>query len=68
MLGVASGAAITESIFNWPGIGLYAWNAMLSNDLAAVQGFILLVAFTYTVLNLVIDVLYAFVDPRIRFA
>jgi peptide/nickel transport system permease protein len=62
------GSVLVERIFNWPGIGLYAWNAMLSNDLAAVQGFILLVAVTYTVLNLVIDVLYAFVDPRIRYA
>jgi peptide/nickel transport system permease protein len=62
------GSVLVERIFNWPGIGLYAWNAMLSNDLAAVQGFILLVAFTYTVLNFVIDVLYAFVDPRIRYA
>lgn len=62
------GSVLVERIFNWPGIGLYAWNAMLSNDLAAVQGFILLVAVTYTVLNLVIDVLYAYVDPRIRYA
>jgi peptide/nickel transport system permease protein len=62
------GSVLVERIFNWPGIGLYAWNAMLSNDLAAVQGFILLVAVTYLVLNLVIDVLYAYVDPRIRYA
>jgi peptide/nickel transport system permease protein len=41
---------------------------MLSNDLSAVQGFILLAAVIYIVLNLVIDVLYAFVDPRIRYA
>lgn len=63
-----AGSVLVERIFNWPGIGLYAWNAMLSNDLAAVQGFILLAAVIYILLNLVIDVLYAFVDPRIRFA
>lgn len=63
-----AGSVLVERIFNWPGIGLYAWNAMLSNDLAAVQGFILLAAVIYIVLNLVIDVLYAYVDPRIRFA
>jgi peptide/nickel transport system permease protein len=63
-----AGSVLVERIFNWPGIGLYAWNAMLSNDLAAVQGFILLVAAIYIVLNMLIDVLYAFVDPRIRFS
>ncbi|MHB8687334.1 MAG: ABC transporter permease [Candidatus Dormibacteria bacterium] len=63
-----SGSVLVERIFNWPGIGLYAWNAMLSNDLAAIQGFVLLVAAIYICLNLAIDVLYAFVDPRIRYA
>ncbi len=63
-----AGSVLVERIYNWPGVGLYAWNAMLSNDLAAVQGFILLVATIYVTLNLVIDVLYAFVDPRIRYA
>lgn len=62
------GSVLVERIFNWPGIGLYAWNALLSNDLAAVQGFILLVAAIYICLNLAIDLLYAFVDPRIRYA
>lgn len=63
-----AGSVLVERIFNWPGVGLYAWNAMLSNDLAAVQGFILMAAVIYIGLNLVIDVLYAFVDPRIRYA
>ena len=63
-----AGSVLVERIFNWPGIGLYAWNAMLSNDLAAIQGFILLTALIYIVLNLAIDVLYALVDPRIRYA
>lgn len=63
-----AGSVLVERIFNWPGVGLYAWNAMLSNDLAAVQGFILLVSVIYIVLNMLIDVLYAFVDPRIRFS
>lgn len=63
-----AGSVLVERIFNWPGIGLYAWNAMLSNDLAAVQGFILLAAVIYIGLNLLIDVLYAYVDPRIRYA
>jgi peptide/nickel transport system permease protein len=63
-----AGSVLVERIFNWPGIGLYAWNAMLSNDLAAIQGFILLTAVIYIALNLLIDIMYAFVDPRIRFA
>ena len=62
------GSVLVERIFNWPGIGLYAWNALLSNDLAAIQGFILLVAAIYICLNLTTDLLYAFVDPRIRYA
>ncbi|MPZ12651.1 MAG: ABC transporter permease subunit, partial [Kiloniellaceae bacterium] len=48
------------------GIGRYAFGAVTSNDFNAVQGFILLVAVVYVLLNLSIDLLYAVVDPRIR--
>jgi peptide/nickel transport system permease protein len=71
MLGIVlgyllAGNVIVERIFAWPGIGSYAWNAILSKDLYAVQGFVLLIAFIYVGINLVIDILYILVDPRIR--
>jgi peptide/nickel transport system permease protein len=63
---LVAGNVIVEQLFSWPGIGRYAYGAVTSNDFNAVQGFILLVAAIYVVLNLVIDLLYAVVDPRIR--
>jgi peptide/nickel transport system permease protein len=61
------GAAITETVFRWPGVGLQMYEAIGSRDYAFVQGAVLLVATVFVLLNLVIDVLYAVVDPRIRY-
>lgn len=61
-----AGNVIVEVVFSWPGIGRYAYGAVTSNDFNAIQGFILMVATIYVVLNLVIDLLYAVIDPRIR--
>lgn len=61
-----AGSILVEQVFNWPGIGAYAWNAMVSDDIVATQGFILLVAFIYVILNFSIDLLYGLIDPRIR--
>jgi peptide/nickel transport system permease protein len=63
---LVAGNVIVEQLFSWPGIGRYAYGAVTSNDFNAVQGFILLVATIYVLLNLVIDLLYAVIDPRIR--
>lgn len=63
---LVAGNVIVEQVFSWPGIGQYAYGAVTSNDFNAVQGFILLIAVIYIVLNLVIDLLYAVIDPRIR--
>jgi ABC-type dipeptide/oligopeptide/nickel transport system permease component len=63
---LVAGNVIVEQLFSWPGIGRYAFQAVTSNDFNAIQGFILLVAVIYVLLNLVIDLLYAVVDPRIR--
>jgi peptide/nickel transport system permease protein len=57
---------LVETVFAWPGIGLYAVNALITSDYAPVQGFVLTMAVLYIVLNLVIDVLYGLVDPRVR--
>lgn len=61
------GAAITETVFRWPGVGLQLYEAIGSRDYAFIQGAVLLVATIFVLLNLAVDVLYAFVDPRIRY-
>ncbi|MFZ5784333.1 MAG: ABC transporter permease [Pseudomonadota bacterium] len=57
---------LIETVFAWPGIGLYAVNALITSDYAPVQGFVLTMAVLYVALNLVIDLLYGLVDPRVR--
>jgi peptide/nickel transport system permease protein len=63
-----AGNVIVERVFSWPGIGQYAWTALVTNDFNAVQGFVLLIAVTYVMLNLIIDLAYGVIDPRIRLA
>lgn len=57
---------IVETLFAWPGIGRYAYQSIQNNDLEALQGFVILVGVLYVLLNVLIDVLYGLVDPRIR--
>lgn len=64
--GLLSGAVITETIFAWPGVGRYAVDSIRSRDFPAVQGVILLFAALYAIVNLITDVLYGFLDPRLR--
>ena len=59
------GEVIIEYIFAWPGIGLYAFNAILGSDFPAVQGFIVLVTGTYILLYLLVDIAIALLDPRV---
>jgi peptide/nickel transport system permease protein len=61
-----AGAVLTESIFAWPGIGRYAFRASTSQDFPAIMGVSMLIAFIYIFVNLIVDVLYYFLDPRIR--
>jgi peptide/nickel transport system permease protein len=61
------GAIITETIFSWPGIGLYAYNSISSRDYASVQGVVLYGALLFVLVNLFVDVLYAILDPRVRY-
>lgn len=60
------GNIIVEFMFSWPGIGRYAFTATQGNDIDALQGFVILVGVLYVALNVVIDLLYARIDPRIR--
>jgi peptide/nickel transport system permease protein len=60
------GAVLTETIFAWPGLGRYATQAFLSLDYNAVVGATFLIALVYSLVNLVVDVLYIYIDPRTR--
>ncbi len=62
-----SGAILTETIFSWPGVGRWVFEAILNRDYPIVQGMTLLVAFIFVAVNLLVDVLYAAIDPRIRY-
>ena len=57
---------LVEKVFAWPGIGSYAVEALVVSDYAAVQGFVLSMALLFVLLNLVVDIAYTLVDPRIR--
>lgn len=57
---------LVEKVFAWPGIGSYAVEALIASDFAPVQGFVLTMAVLYVGLNLVIDILYGLIDPRVR--
>lgn len=61
------GDVLVEIVFSWPGIGLLMMNGITARDFPIVQGAVLLVATSYVVVNLVVDVLYAYVDPRIHY-
>lgn len=60
------GNIIVEFLFSWPGIGRYAFTATQGNDIDALSGFVIVVGILYVLLNLVIDLCYARIDPRIR--
>jgi peptide/nickel transport system permease protein len=62
-----SGAVLTETIFAWPGIGRWLYLSILSRDYPIVQGMALFVTFLFLIVNLLVDVSYALVDPRIRY-
>lgn len=61
------GAIITETIFSWPGIGLYTYNSISSRDYASIQGVVLYAALLFVLVNLLVDILYAILDPRVRY-
>jgi peptide/nickel transport system permease protein len=61
-------AIITETVFQWPGMGLLFLRAVQNADIPIMSAYLLLVAFIFVVINLVVDVLYVVVDPRIRIA
>jgi peptide/nickel transport system permease protein len=64
--GLLSGAVLTETIFNLPGVGAATYDAITSHDFAVVEGFVLVIALAFLVINLIVDVSYAYLDPRLR--
>jgi peptide/nickel transport system permease protein len=65
--GLVAGAIITEDIFAWPGMGRLFYNALNQSDLALLMGYLLLVAFLVVFSNLLADVVYAWLDPRVKY-
>ena len=65
--GLLSGAVLIETIFMWPGIGRYSTKAITSNDFASIMGFTLLVVIVFVLINLTVDILYAYIDPRVKY-
>ncbi len=60
------GAVLTETVFAWPGVGRLMVDAIRQRDFPVVQGGVLLLALTFSVVNLAVDILYAYIDPRIK--
>ena len=66
--GLLGGALLTETIFSWPGMGLWTYRAILGRDYPVVQGAVLVSATIYVFVNLLVDISYAYLDPRIRYS
>jgi peptide/nickel transport system permease protein len=64
--GLLAGAVLTETVFSWPGVGRWSTSAIVRDDVASIMGFMLIIAVVYMLANLVVDLLYAWIDPRIR--
>jgi ABC-type dipeptide/oligopeptide/nickel transport system permease component len=62
-----TGSILTETIFSWPGVGRYVLTAIEKRDLPAVQGSILFLSFVFVLVNLITDLIYAKVDPRVAY-
>lgn len=62
------GAVLTETVFAWPGIGSYTVECIQKSDFPVVQTVVMLIAIIYVVINLVVDLVYAFLDPRIKYS
>jgi peptide/nickel transport system permease protein len=61
------GAVLTESVFGWPGMGLLLLDSIFSRDYPMVQGIVLVFSFLFIIVNLLVDITYAYIDPRIHY-
>jgi len=62
-----AGSTLTEKVFNWPGMGLLAADAILALDTTTIMAYVIVTGAIYMITNILADILYAFLDPRIRF-
>lgn len=60
------GAVLTETVFSWPGVGTYLINSIKAKDTPAVLGCVIIFSICFSIVNLVVDILYAYIDPRIK--
>ena len=67
LAGLLGGAILTETVFSWPGMGLWAYRGIQGRDYPVVQGSVLVSAAIYVFVNLAVDIVYAYIDPRIRY-
>jgi len=65
---VFSGAVVTETVFSWPGIGRFALQAISTRDFPVIQGTVLILTAFVVLVNLIVDLAYAYLDPRIRYS
>jgi peptide/nickel transport system permease protein/oligopeptide transport system permease protein len=63
-----SGSVLTETVFGWPGIGLLLVDSIFARDYPVVQGVVMVFAIVFTLLNILVDLIYAYLDPRIHYA
>lgn len=61
------GAVLTETVFAWPGIGSYTVECITKSDFPVIQAVVLIIATIFVLMNLIVDVIYAFLDPRIKY-
>ena len=63
-----TGSVVTETVFAWPGLGALVIEAIIARDFTVVQAVVLMFAFIFVLINILVDILYAYIDPRIRYA
>jgi peptide/nickel transport system permease protein len=64
--GLLSGAVLTETIFAWPGLGSWSTRAMTTFDSASIMGFVLFTSIIFVLANLIVDISYVYLDPRVK--
>jgi peptide/nickel transport system permease protein len=62
------GSVIIETVFAWPGVGWLLFNAITMRDLPLIRAAVLVIALLFVIINLIVDMLYAFIDPKIRYS
>ena len=66
LAGLLGGVIVVEVVFAWPGLGRLVYDSVAARDYPMLQGAILLIAAIFLIINLIVDILYAVIDPRIR--